>query len=90
MNPVYTPKPKKVVRTDFANVASLRELSSDEWNQFKQAEPARFKELEAQLNGKPPAVQHPDNPAAPAFEKSTNGFVSEVNEVRYVNGIRQW
>ena len=74
---------------DFSQVKSLRELSSDEWIQFKQSDPTRYAELEAQLNGGA-AVQKADAPRV--LERSRNGIVQprdSMKERRYVNGILQ-
>lgn len=74
------------MRSDFSNIKSLRELSSDEWTRFRQSEPTRFKELEAELN----VVQKPDAPQV--LEVSVNGFVQNREETkgqRFVNGILQ-
>ena len=71
---------------DFSQIKSLRELSSDEWNKFRQSDPARFKTLEAELDG----VRKPDAPAN--LEISVNGFVRDREETkgqRFVNGILQ-
>jgi hypothetical protein len=76
------------MRMDFSQVQSLRELSSDEWIQFKQSDPARYVELEAQLNGG--SVQKTGVPRM--LERSRNGLVQsrdQVKEVRFINGILQ-
>ena len=79
------------MRMDFSQVKSLRELTSDEWIQFKQSDPARYAELEAQLNGTASgAAQKPDVPRV--LERSRNGLVrsrDQVKEVRFINGILQ-
>ena len=73
---------------DFSQVKSLRELTSDEWIVFRQTDPTRFAQLEAELNGG--TVQKADTPRV--LERSRNGLVQSresMKERRYVNGILQ-
>jgi hypothetical protein len=76
------------MRSDFSNVTSLRQLSSEEWTRFRQSDPARFAALETELNGG--GVQKADTPRK--LEISVNGYVQNREEVtgqRFVNGILQ-
>ena len=76
------------MRTDFSDVTSLRQLTSEEWTRLRQSDPAKFKTLEAELDG--PTVQKADTPRN--LEISVNGYVQNRDETkgqRFVNGILQ-
>jgi hypothetical protein len=75
------------MRMDFSQVTSLRELTSDEWIQFKQSDPNRYAALEAELNGVPKVGDVPR-----VLARSRNGLIQsadQVKEVRFINGILQ-
>ena len=77
------------MRTDFSDVTSLRQLTSEEWARFRQADPTKFKTLEAELDGGA-TVQKADAPRN--LEISVNGYVQNRDETkgqRFVNGILQ-
>ena len=78
------------MRTDFSDVTSLRQLTSEEWTRFRQSDPAKFKTLEAELDGGSGGVQKADTPRN--LEISVNGYVQNREETkgqRFVNGILQ-
>ena len=91
----FIPNGARQIRTDFSGVTSLRQLTSEEWTQLRQADPKKYAQLENELNGTGSPTPTPDGsprPSPAVFEKSVNGYVQpqEQNKVRrFVNGILQ-